>query len=103
MDKFAEEMIKLTDKEFLKKYGDTELDFVSSYKYSFGYETVINDVMVDVIVHASYGGDRDDIYREEFKSRRKLNSECLSGITLYVKDEKTGKNEEIKYYSFDYW
>jgi len=45
----------MTYEEFIEKYGDEEVKFVSYYKYDFVFESEKLKV--------GCGGDRDDIYR----------------------------------------
>ena len=54
------EIIKLTEDEFLKKYGDTTVKFSYYYKFIFEFIGVSKD---GEMIRVTVGGSSDDIYR----------------------------------------
>jgi hypothetical protein len=54
------EIIKLTEEEFLQKYGDTTVRLSYYYKFTFWFIGVSKD---GEMVRVTVGGSSDDIYR----------------------------------------
>lgn len=54
-------MEKLTEEQFMEKYGEAKVVFTYYYKYSFSYEGMFEGKKI----YVSVGGNADDIYRHE--------------------------------------
>jgi hypothetical protein len=53
-------MTKITQKQFIEKYGTVKVKFESYYKYTFTYSATLPDGKT---ISVGYGGNSDDIYR----------------------------------------
>lgn len=78
---------EISKNQFIEKYGEIVVKFISYYKFIFTYEAVMSDGRKITI---QYGGNSDDIYRHS------VNSETLESIRSI--DPSSGyvyENEEL--------
>lgn len=68
----------MTEKEFLKQYGEVKVVFYSYYKYTFSFIGSIDGKSIFVTI----GGNSDDIYRLDI----------TAGVEIAVKDLGIGIN-----------
>lgn len=75
--------------ELMEKYGNEELEFQRYYKYNFTYESENLKVVC--------GGNRDNIYREEFEGTTELRELPL---IRKVENKETGEliYEAVQYF-----
>lgn len=52
--------MKLSEQEFIEKYGTVEVEFSSYYKFSFHFEGKVDETKT---ISITVGGSSDDIYR----------------------------------------
>jgi hypothetical protein len=53
--------MKLTEEQFIEKYGDVKVKFSSYYKFTFTFVGQLED---ESTIRLLVGGNSDDIYRE---------------------------------------
>lgn len=68
----------MTEQEVVEKYGDVVLRFSSYYKFCFTFSGVAKD---GAVIHATYGGDADEIYRYDVSATHTVES-----LTLPLED-----------------
>lgn len=78
-------MSKLTEKQFLEKYGEAKVVFAYYYKYSFTFTGEFEGKKLHVIV----GGSADDIYRFDVEPNKEYQVKELGMNYATVKDGET--------------
>ena len=75
---------QISQEEFIKKYGEVEVDFSSYYKYTFTYSGTLPDGRT---ICVRVGGDSSDIYRFEVVAGESTPIACLDPISGSVYED----------------
>lgn len=76
----------ITKKEFVDKYKDVEFKFVGYWKFSFHYQAVTEDGLLEAV----FGETSNDIYRTEFLPVQSLSDlmDQGAGLSFYAIEKK---------------
>jgi hypothetical protein len=86
----------LTVEDFQKQYGDVDLTFDSYYKFTFTFAGTAPD---GVRIAAGFGGNSDDIYREDVNNNEKRKLGAIEG-TWYKVQAWRGDEQIFDYYNY---
>ncbi len=80
----------MTYEEAIKKFGSRELHFCQYYKYGFTYSAIIDN---NTQISAYFGGNADDIYKDDLRAVMTLESLSPRYITIIHAD---GEKQELR-------
>jgi hypothetical protein len=76
--------MKLTEQEFIEKYGDVGVTFSSYYKYTFHFEGKVDETKA---ISLSVGGSSGDIYKLDVEADFKYSVKQLGFSYAEVKED----------------
>lgn len=80
-------------KEFIDKYGDTEVELSSYFKFTFCFTGKVGET----VLHVEVGGCSDDIYRDHFEVGKKY---IVSDLDPYAGSAWNKGSEDESFYDY---